>query len=348
MRTVVLRGGLVMAKWVNYKQIKEKVNIENLLKHYGLVDQLVRKGDNLVGNCPIHKGTNPTQFHASVVKNNFNCFGDCHGGGNVIDFVAKMENVDLRKAGMLIQDWFSIEAKRPSTKKDDKPSVLAGKESKKGEVQGNKSELPKKEREPNKPLEFVLKNLDQEHPYFKERGLEKETIEFFGVGYCNKGIMKDRIAIPIHNSSGELVAYTGRWIGDPHDKETPKYKLPPGFLKTLEVFNLHMARYEAGERGLILVEGLFDCMRVWQAGFRNVVALIGSSLSEEQETLIVEAVGQQGKVFLMFDEDEAGWKCRTDVLERLSKKVCVKTIELGEEGLQPDKLTKEEIIKLLG
>jgi DNA primase len=337
-----------MAKWVDYKQIKEMVSIEDLLKHYGLLDQLKRKGENLVGNCPIHKGTNPTQFHASIIKNNFNCFGDCHGGGNVIDFVAKMEKVDLRKAGMWIQDWFDIKAKRPSTKKDEKSSVSVSKERAGGEPAEIKPELIKEKKEENKPLEFTLKNLDQEHPYLKERGLEKETVEFFGVGYCNKGIMKERVAIPIHNSSGELVAYTGRWAANPTDKETPKYKLPAGFLKSLEVFNLHMAKYEAGKQGLILVEGLFDCMKVWQAGFRNVVALIGSSLSEEQEKLIVDAVGLQGKVFLMFDEDEAGWGCRTDVLERLSKRVYVKTVELGEEGLQPDKLSKEEIIKLLG
>ena len=86
--------------------------------------------------------------------------------------------------------------------------------------------------------------------------------------------MKDRIAIPIHNSIGELVAYSGRWVGDPPDKETPKYKLPSGFTKTLEVYNLHRARDEVGEKSLILVEGLFDCMKVWQAGFKNVAALI--------------------------------------------------------------------------
>lgn len=337
-----------MAKWVDYKEIKAKLSIEDLLKHYGLVDQLTRKGDNLVGKCPIHKGSNPTQFHVSIAKNNFNCFGDCHGGGNVIDFVAKMENVDIRKAGMLIQDWFDIKAKRPSKKKDDKPSVLATKESGKGDLDGKEAKLTKEKKEENKPLEFTLKNLDQEHPYLAERGLEKETIEFFGVGYCNKGIMKDRIAIPIHNSSGELVAYIGRLAGDPPDEETPKYKLPAGFLKSLEVFNLHTVKEGARKGSLILVEGLFDCMKVWQAGYKNVVSLIGSSLSEEQEKLIVEAIEKNGKVFLMFDEDEAGWACRTDVLERLSKKVFIKTVELGEEGLQPDKLPEEEIKKLLG
>ncbi|MCP4368734.1 MAG: hypothetical protein GY797_11580, partial [Deltaproteobacteria bacterium] len=189
----------------------------------------------------------------------------------MIDFVAKMEGVEIRQAGILIQDWFGIKARRPATKKDEIPSVLAFKK----EDEGSEEIPAEPVKEKNKPLEFTLKNLDQEHDYLKERGLEKETIEFFVVGYCNKGLMKDRIAIPIHNSSGELVAYSGRWIGDPPDKETSKYKLPTGFLKSLEVFNLHTAKYEIGDGSLILVEGLFDCMKVWQAGFKNVVALIG-------------------------------------------------------------------------
>ncbi len=79
----------------------------------------------------------------------------------------------------------------------------------------------------------------------------------------------------------------------------------------------------------------------------HVAALMGSSMSQEQERLIVEAVGIGGKVSLMFDEDEAGWACRDEVLERLSSRVYVRVIGLGEEGLQPDNLDEERIGKLL-
>src|SRR5712691_5266686 len=93
-----------MAQWVNFKTIKEQVSMEQVLEHYGLLDTLTQKKNNLVGPCPIHHGTNPTQFHVSLTKNNYNCFGDCHGGGNVIDFVAKMEGVDLRVAALKLPD----------------------------------------------------------------------------------------------------------------------------------------------------------------------------------------------------------------------------------------------------
>src|SRR5262249_16853187 len=113
--------------------------------------------------------------------------------------------------------------------------------------------------------------------------------------------------IPIHNEREELVAYAGRWPGDegwPEGEE--KYKLPPGFHKSLVVFNLHRVHEVARAQGLIVVEGFFDVMRPWQAGVANAVALMGSSMSEEQAQLIVEAVGSQGCVALMFDEDPAG------------------------------------------
>ena len=89
----------------------------------------------------------------------------------------------------------------------------------------------------NPPLRFALK-LDPTHPYLTER-VSKETIETFGLGLCSKGSMAGRIAIPIHNEHGDLVAYAGRWPGDDGWPEgEDKYKLPPGFQKHRVLFNL--------------------------------------------------------------------------------------------------------------
>jgi len=335
-----------MAQWISFKDIKSQVSIEVVLDHYGVLGTLKRKGNNLVGPCPIHKGTNQTQFHVSLTKNNFNCFGDCHAGGNVIDLVVMMEGMDkesmedVRKAALMMQEWFGIEEKRPSKAETE---TVAEEEQRVREEPAKE----KKEELINPPLKFALKNLDLNHPYLIERGLTKETIETFGAGYCTKGIMAGRIAIPIHNENGELVAYIGRWPGEPPESE-PRYKMPSGFHKSLVVFNLHRVRDLAKEKGLIVVEGFFDCMRVWQAGFQNVVALMGSSLSDEQERLIVDAVGPNGKVALMFDEDDAGWAGREDALNRLASRVYVKVPGLGDEGLQPDSLSEEEIRERLG
>lgn len=328
-----------MAKWVDFKTIKEKVSIESILDHYGLLGKMKRKDTThaLVGPCPIHKGTNQNQFHVSLTKNNFNCFGDCHGGGNILDFVAKMENTDIRSAAVKIQEWFNIE---PNSPQEDNT-----KDTPKAELIKEKKE-PSQEERKNQPLQFALNKLDPNHAYLKERWLNQETIEYFGIGFCAKGLMKNRVAIPIHNETGELVAYIGRWINEEPPEGEGKYKIPPNFHKSLVVFNLHRAREVVKEKGLILVEGFFGCMKVWQAGFKNVVALMGSSLSEEQENLVVNAVGSQGKIVLMFDGDKAGQECKDDVLTRLITRVYVKVVNLP-EGSQPDKLSNEEIKKLL-
>lgn len=98
------------------------------------------------------------------------------------------------------------------------------------------SPLKEESSEPNKPLKFRLDKLERSHPYLVERGLTTETLVDFGAGFCAEGIMAGRIAIPIHNPKGDVVAYAGRLIGEPTD-DNPKYKLPPGFRKSLELIN---------------------------------------------------------------------------------------------------------------
>jgi DNA primase len=387
-----------MKTWVNYKEIKARVNIAQVLDHYGVLGHLREKGDELIGCCPIHHGTNTNQFHASRTKNNFMCFGNCHGGGNVIDFVVLMEGGDkengndVRAAAIRMQEWFGLAFERPrggqrtaatsgaatatatatasammtasaeehvaapqqtlplaKTRDGSTPAEApATQDPPSLPVSHTTGETTPETAKVNPPLKFALKSLDPAHPYLTERGFTPETIAHFGVGWCTgKGIMAGRIAIPIHNEQGELVAYASRWPGDPPDGEG-KYKLPTGFHKSLVVYNLHRAKDHAKDQGLIVVEGFFDCMRLYQAGISNVVALMGSSLSDEQEALIVAAVGPQGKVALMFDEDEAGWKGREEALSRLSSRVHVKVVGLGEEGTQPDGVSPETLARYLG
>ena len=151
--------------------------------------------------------------------------------------------------------------------------------------------------------------------------------------------MKDRIAIPIHNENGDLVAYAGRWLGDPPEGE-PKYKLPPRFQKHLVLYNFHRARELSEGKGLVLVEGFFDVMKLWQAGFKNVVALMGTVMSDEQEKLLIGSLAPGGKVALMLDPDEPGQKATREIAQKLITKFYIKVINLE---LEPDELTEEGI-----
>jgi DNA primase len=150
--------------------------------------------------------------------------------------------------------------------------------------------------------------------------------------------MSGRVVIPIHDGAGELVAYAGRAI----DNTEPRYKLPAGFHKSHELYNLHRA-IATGERGLIVVEGFFDCMKVSQAGYPFVVALMGCSLSEEQKELLVKNAGM---VLLMLDGDEAGQKGTDEIMLRLGRRIWAKAVTLP-AGKQPDQMSREEIQWLL-
>ena len=78
------------SSFVDFKAVKAAITMEEVLEHYGVLERFKRSGDSLSGPCPIHKGTNPTQFRVSLSKNIWNCFSECKKGGNVLDFIARM------------------------------------------------------------------------------------------------------------------------------------------------------------------------------------------------------------------------------------------------------------------
>ncbi|MGZ5543709.1 MAG: toprim domain-containing protein, partial [Limisphaerales bacterium] len=200
--------------------------------------------------------------------------------------------------------------------------------------------------EPNKPLKFRLDKLEKQHPFLTERKLTAETIETFGIGFCSKGMMAGRIAIPIANDKGEVVAYAGRLPGEPSE-DSPKYKLPPGFRKSLELFNIERAIKEPPEAPLIIVEGFFDCMALHQNGYKKVVALMGTTLSTEQEDLIVNHTDVNTRIIVMLDEDDAGRGTRCEIAGRLAFYCYVMIHKFKKEGQQPSDLTAEEIQTIL-
>ena len=334
------------SSFIDFKAVKAAITMEQALEHYGLLDRFKRSGDSLSGPCPIHKGENPTQFRISISKNIWNCFSQCQGGGNVLDFIARMEDVTIHQAAVKAIEWFNLDSSgvSSSTKNKGKNPEQESRTSSKNEKSSKK--ITADVNGPNKPLKFQLDKLDREHPYLLARGLTPETIIDFGVGYCGKGMMAERIAIPIRNPNGEIVAYAGRFIGEPPEG-TPKYKLPPGFLKSLELFNIERALKEPTDQPLIIVEGFFGCMNLHQHGYRKVVALMGSTMSPRQEELIRTQLKGTRQIVVMLDENEAGRAGRDDIALRLAKFTFVTIHVFEEEDAQPESLTAEEVSQLL-
>lgn len=150
--------------------------------------------------------------------------------------------------------------------------------------------------------------------------------------------MSGRIVIPISNAQGGTVAYAGR----SPDGTPPKYKLPAGFQKSLEVFNLHRAA-ATGSTWVIVVEGYFDCLRVHQGGFPWVVALMGSSLSTDQGSALLHRFDS---VVLMLDGDAAGRTATRSITAALLGRCRVSVVRVPDQT-QPDQLSLAAVRELL-
>jgi len=303
-----------MGEWVDFGAVKQAVSLEAVL-HYYQVAELRRQRDRLEGRCPIHHGRRDDSFRADLGRNVFHCFS-CQAQGNVLDFVAAMEKCSVREAACRLQRWFGVGA-----------SVDPVQQASRG---GRKVELVREKEGCNPPLRFVLTGVDHGHGYLQQRGIDPATATEFGIGfYGGPGLMSGRIVIPIHNAEGQIVAYAGRAL----DGTLPKYKLPAGFRKGSELFNMQRAA-ATSSKTVIVVEVYFACLRVHQAGFPSVVALMGSSLSRIQEQLLT---GRFERMVLMLDGDTAGRTGSLVIRERLSGK-CSIAVATVPEGVQPDQL----------
>jgi DNA primase len=318
--------------FVDFKEIKDRVSIEALLGYYNIKLRRVNQ-QSMRGNCPLPMHSSEKSKESFIIQTGKNiwtcqsssCVAGRSGkkGGNILDFVALMENCSIRDAAVKLRDWFLV------TKHNSEPQ---------------KGSDPIPERNPktddegdNKPLTFTLHGIDCAHQYLQERGITAEIAEHFCIGFFpGKGSMSGRVVIPIHNERGELIAYAGRAI----DKTEPKYKLPAGFKKSEVLFNLH--RRDASDNTVIIVEGFFDSVKVHQAGFPEVVALMGSSLSVRQEELLRKC----SDVVILLDGDAAGRDAAREIAARLVRSHWVRVIEL-DDGIQPDQLSSEEIQNLI-
>ena len=305
-----------MGEWVSFAEIKRRVRLEQVLRCYG-VNWLRRSGvDQYRGRCPIHRGQGQEAFHANFKREVFQCFA-CGAGGNVLDFVAAMEGSSIREAALRLQGYHgdgSIEAAQAATAARERKLVT-------------------KKIRINQPLGFALE-LDRRHPYLARRGITGATADHFGVGYCGRGLMSGRIAIPISDDAGRLVAYCGRVI----DGDGPRYRFPAGFQKSQVLFHYDRARAASGDQ-VVVVEGFFGCMRVYQAGFPWVVALMGARLAPAQKVLLESRFRQ---VTLLLDGDTTGRAATRQIAGDLAGTCSVSALLLP-FGTQPDQMNAEDL-----
>jgi hypothetical protein len=278
--------------FVSFAKIKAVVAMEAVLDHYGLFAALIPKGQNLVGACPFCEGKSTRQFQVNPEKNAWYCFG-CKQGGNVLDFVAKKERFGVRAAALKLDEWFGLGLAEAPAKSPPAAAPTTAPKASPSAPPAAAETLPAA----NPPLTFTLKTLDGEHPSLGMLGFDPETIEHFGAGYCAKGLLKGRLAIPIHDAGGELVAYTGLAI---EDDTSPRYLFPPKFHPALEVFNLdRLSEIPEPEGSLYLAPEIEGVFRLVEAGHLSALGLFDGSLSEAQEEAISGELGRHEGLVLV-------------------------------------------------
>jgi DNA primase len=339
-------------QFVDFRALRKSLSFAEVLKHYG-VEIKHQKGNRHVGFCPLptHQGKKRSpSFSAKLDFGVWHCFG-CRASGNLIEFAVRMEGLDptdkqqFRQVALKLQEVFG--APKPTEVEVAKPE--------KSPPAKSLAASPAKELPVviNEPLNFVLKNLDQDHPYLKERGFTPETIRSFGLGYCSRALMSGRVVIPIHDEGNRLVGYAGRLVCDNQISEYhPKYKLPAPreregrrleFRKSLLVYNANRLR-EPVER-LIVVEGFPSVWWLTQHRYPDVVAVMGNDCSEEQGLIIAQRVRVDGAVWILTDGDDGGRDCAESIFRELAPYRYVRWAKLPQG--QPTDCTPGDLEELL-
>lgn len=300
-------------------EIRSRANIVDIISGYL---QVSSKGKNFVALCPFHNDHSPSLI-ISPEKQIFNCF-TCRTGGNVFSFVMKYENVSFAEAVSIVAKKVGFNLKNDVFVKSE------NKYSKDYEIY-------------EYAMKFYLNNINtadgsKAREYLLKRGINETIIKEFKLGYSgsskdtfyklatNKGwdietlnklglINKvnenvydtfiNRIVIPIENLKGEVVGFTGRIFNG--EDNTAKYlntKETEIFKKSSLLFNYHNAKnYIRDRKSVIVVEGNMDAIKMSAKGFKNVVALMGVALSNEQIDILKRL---KVPVMLMLDNDNAG------------------------------------------
>ncbi len=334
-----------MPSWIDFKELRAALSFEAVLRDYG-VEPKLKDGQHL-GSCPLpsHDGKRRApSFSANMERKIFHCFG-CGAKGNILDFAALMERADPKDGRALKRVAVALREKYGSgSGRDDG----AGREPTAGKApESAQMELPTVV---NPPLDFELQGLDPGHPRLAELGFSQVTASHFGIGYCGRGCLSGRIAIPLRDADDRLVGYAGQGVDDSViTDDNPRYRFPAGreregsvlaFKKSLFLYNGHRLAQPLDNLGV--VQWFPSVWWLHQHGYPSSVATMGSECSEEQAELIVRMVKPRGHVWIIPDGDKAGERYAQALLSKLSPHRFVRWVKMG-AGRQPTELSGEEM-----
>lgn len=302
-------------------EIRSRNDIVSTISQYMT---LKRKGRNYFGLCPFHNEKSPS-FSVSPDKQIFHCFG-CGVGGDVINFVKKIENIGFLDSVRLLAEKSGIQLPNDISKAEEENIKLKNRVYKINELAANfyhenlykptskiAQDYIKKRKLNNATLKSFLMGYASNSSnellrYLKEQGFtEDELLASCLIGKSDRGYydkFRNRLMIPIRDERGRFIAFGGRVLDD----SKPKYINSPEnivYSKGRNLFGLNVAR--EGVHGplkrLLIVEGYMDAISLYQRGITNVVASLGTALTDSQGRLLRRNTEQ---VILGYDADGAG------------------------------------------
>ena len=329
-------------------EIRNRNDIVDVISQYVV---LKRSGRNFFGLCPFHKEKSPS-FSVSPDKQIFHCFG-CHEGGNVFHFISKIENVSFPEALEMLADRVGMELPKLDSNVDDKQALLKSKVYEinqcaaefyhenlyKPEAKEAQEYVKKRKLDNNTLKSFMIGysgNFDELYKLLKEKGFtEEEILESKLVNKNEKGQFIDRfrkrLMFPIQDIRGRVIAFGGRTLlseeqrkkVEESGKKLPKYiNSTDGIVynKGRHLYGLNVARKLEGKmKRIIIVEGYMDAISLHQRGIHNVVASLGTALTEAQGHLLRNNSEQ---VIISYDADGAGQDATQRGLDILQSMGC--------------------------
>ena len=302
-------------------EIRSRNDIVSTISQYMT---LKRKGRNYFGLCPFHNEKSPS-FSVSPDKQIFHCFG-CGVGGDVINFVKKIENIGFLDSVRLLAEKSGIQLPNDISKAEEENIKLKNRVYKINELAAKfyhenlykptskiAQDYIKKRKLNNATLKSFLmgyasNSSNELFRYLKEQGFtEDELLASCLIGKSDRGYydkFRNRLMIPIRDERGRFIAFGGRVLDD----SKPKYINSPEnivYSKGRNLFGLNVARegIHGPLKRLLIVEGYMDAISLYQRGITNVVASLGTALTDSQGRLLRRNTEQ---VILGYDADGAG------------------------------------------
>ena len=304
--------------------IKSRLDI---LEVVGQRVQLQRSGRSYKGNCPFHQERTPS-FHVFPDRQSWRCFGACATGGDAIGFVMRSENLEFGEAlrqlaqrvGLPMPDRSNSRADHPAFRINETACAFFQRTLASTPGAGARSYMERRglDRAAVEAFQLGLAPSDGEslRNHLLRQGFEAPQLVAAGlVRESDDGEQRDlfrgRLIIPIRDAEGRLAGFGGRSLND----SEPKYlNSPQGevFDKSRILYAMDRAREDIRREGAVIVEGYMDAIAAHQAGFRNVVASMGTALTETQVNIIRRLTG---RVTMALDQDAAGQQATLRSLE---------------------------------